>query len=157
MTLSCKYTLLVIILTNPHKTICLLSVPTSDIKSFITAKLCWGREPDKALSKAFPITYQHNWSPNTNILLWTSHIWSKYAQLASYLGGPEFGIQPAAWLRFYIGFLSPSRQILQQYINICHNHFSSMNFGIIIHSHPTIQHYAAEKASLNNQRLKLLK
>jgi hypothetical protein len=58
---------------------------------------------------------------------------------ASYSWGPEFKSQRGDrrfWPRFFVGFLSPFRQMYVQYLKLGHDHFLPHTFQLIIHQSP---------------------
>jgi hypothetical protein len=63
---------------------------------------------------------------------------------AAYSGGPRFKSRPGnrlSWLRFFVVFLSPSRQMPGQYLKLGHDLSLPHPFQLIIHYHPLIQRY----------------
>jgi hypothetical protein len=64
------------------------------------------------------------------------------SSLASYSGGPGFKSRPGGrlpWLRVFMVFLSPSRQMLGQYLKLGHDRFLPHPFQFIVHYLPLIR------------------
>jgi hypothetical protein len=93
---------------------------------------------------------EHYWNIliNVNCPDWTTHtsLWNKTDHHSAvdsipdlYLGGPRFNFQPRgqlSWLRYFVIFLSPCRQILGKYLEYGPLLLLSASFPIL-HSQPS--------------------